>query len=41
MAAAGANVFMAGSSIFGTNKPVAVAMEALREAIMAFAASTQ
>jgi ribulose-phosphate 3-epimerase len=34
-AAAGANVFVAGSSIFGTNHTVAAAMEALRDAIMA------
>jgi len=39
-AAAGANVFVAGSSIFGANKPVASAMEALRDAIIALANST-
>ena len=32
--AAGANVLVAGSSVFGANKTVAAAMEALREAIM-------
>lgn len=32
--AAGANVLVAGSSIFGVNKPVATAMEVLRGAIM-------
>jgi len=32
--AAGANVLVAGSSVFGTNKPVAAAMEALQDAVM-------
>ena len=32
--AAGANVLVAGSSVFGANKTVAAAMEALREAVM-------
>lgn len=32
--AAGANVLVAGSSVFGANKAVAAAMEALREAVM-------
>src|SRR5215470_11059006 len=32
--AAGANVLVAGSSVFGANKSVAAAMEALREAVM-------
>lgn len=31
---AGANVLVAGTSVFGTDKPVAVAMEALRDAIL-------
>jgi ribulose-phosphate 3-epimerase len=33
-AAAGANIFVAGSSVFGSNKSVADAIEALREAII-------
>jgi len=32
--AAGANVLVAGSSVFGTNKTVAAAMEALQDAVM-------
>jgi ribulose-phosphate 3-epimerase len=31
---AGANVLVAGTSIFGTNKGVAAAMEGLRDAVM-------
>jgi ribulose-phosphate 3-epimerase len=37
---AGANVIVAGTSIFGTNKKVADAMEALRDAVTAVAHST-
>jgi ribulose-phosphate 3-epimerase len=37
---AGANVLVAGTSIFGTNKKVADAMEALRDAVTAVAHST-
>jgi ribulose-phosphate 3-epimerase len=33
--AAGANVLVAGTSVFGVNKSVAAAMEALRDAIIA------